>query len=112
MTAEPRHAQDLKSEKIVLPHSGFAKAKGCDKISQLLTCCEHMAENAAGDGASRQHKSCRKWYLKNLPILVCYEDPMHSSLSGFLSLHGKYFNSSKWKCKCREGVLCLPQLPS
>jgi hypothetical protein len=98
MTAEPRHAQDLKSEKIVLPHSGFAKAKGCDKISQLLKCLcrEHIAGNAAGDGASRQHKSCRKWYLKNLPILVCYEDPMHhSSLSGFLSLHGKYFNSSK-----------------
>jgi hypothetical protein len=42
---------------------------------------------------------------------VCYEDPMHhSSLSGFLSLHGKYFNSSKWKCG--KGVLCLPQPPS
>jgi hypothetical protein len=100
ITAEPGHAQDLqsKSEKIVPTRSGFAKAKGCDKISQLLKCLcrEHIAGNAAGDGASRQHKSCRKWYLKNLPILVCYEDPMHhSSLSGFLSLHGKYFNSSK-----------------
>jgi hypothetical protein len=105
------NVQDLPSEsaKIVLPRTGFAKAKGRDKISQLLACRDHIANNAGGDVSCLQ-RLCRKWYMKNLSILVCYEDHMHCSMTGFLSLYGNQFKTSKWKCKCRDGVMPLGRM--